>query len=100
MELRLPLARAFANGLEAVTVKAFLHARVDDDRPRRCGVAVMNSFLHGVLPASAVSKYSSFFFCCVCFSMPGHMDGLVQLCDVVSFLFFWVVSLKQNNGVC
>lgn len=94
MELKLPLARAFAKGLEAVTVKAFLHARVDDDRPRRCGVAVENLFLHGVLQVLSVQHV----FFLVCFSMPGHMDGLVQLCDVVSFLFFWVVSLKQNNG--
>ena len=35
MELRLPLQRALSKGLDRVGVKAILHARVDDDRPRR-----------------------------------------------------------------
>ena len=35
MELRLPLRDALLKGLHRIGVKAILHARVDDDRPRR-----------------------------------------------------------------
>ncbi|CAN0333418.1 unnamed protein product, partial [Laminaria digitata] len=35
VELRLPLQGALSKGLDRVGVKAILHARVDDDRPRR-----------------------------------------------------------------